>query len=137
MEKAVMKVSERNPKSTAIDEERKERWWSFDEWRLSGGVPPLQVRTGDRCRQQADKREARALIHVRLGCFKSAVEDCNLALSLNNQSRKALVLRGQCHSRLEMYHEAVGDFEKALQLKDTSDIQSLLLDAARDLELLR
>ncbi|XP_002132833.3 dnaJ homolog subfamily C member 7-like [Drosophila pseudoobscura] len=71
----------------------------------------------------------RALVNTRIGALREAVADCNRVLELNAQYLKALLLRARCHKDLENFEEAVADYETALNLENTTEIEQLLSDA--------
>ena len=47
---------------------------------------------------------------------ESAIEDCNRAIELKSNYVKALLRRGQCLEDVDKPHEALKDFEKALEI---------------------
>ncbi|TDH66149.1 hypothetical protein CCR75_001725 [Bremia lactucae] len=68
----------------------------------------------------------RAAAQMGLGRYHTAILDCNEALQRKPTYPRALLRRARCHVALEMYHEAVKDFERYLreQPKDvaTADV---------------
>ncbi|XP_041449767.1 dnaJ homolog subfamily C member 7-like [Drosophila obscura] len=71
----------------------------------------------------------RALVNTRIVALREAVADCSRVLELNSQYLKALLLRARCHNDLEEFEEAVADYESALKLQKTTDIENLLREA--------
>lgn len=57
-----------------------------------------------------------SLTRFYLGKFHEALSDCSKALSLDPSYLRCLLRRADIHMKLEMYEEAVRDFEAAKEL---------------------
>jgi len=76
----------------------------------------------------------RALVSHKLNKLNQAVEDCTLAIKLDETYVKAYIKRGKCYLELEMYEEAVRDYEKVYKLDETSANHALLQEAKLELK---
>ena len=70
----------------------------------------------------------RALGHLKLKNFQSAEEDCTRAINLDPTFTKAWIRRGMTRHRRGKYKEAIGDFERALEIgpSNNADLRRLL-----------
>lgn len=59
----------------------------------------------------------RAMAHLKLGDFKSAEEDCTLALALDPRNVKALLRRGTARGFQQTYTDALADYQAVLRLE--------------------
>ncbi|XP_071447719.1 dnaJ homolog subfamily C member 7 [Hetaerina americana] len=73
----------------------------------------------------------RATVLSKLGRLKEAVEDCTVALNIDNNYLKALLRRAKCYMDLNEYEEAVIDYEKAVKMdkSKSTDCRKLLQEA--------
>jgi DnaJ family protein C protein 7 len=71
----------------------------------------------------------RALVGSRLARLNEAMADCSSALKLDENYRKALLLRAECYMKLEDFGKAVEDYEKAFIMYRSRDVRSLLYGA--------
>lgn len=71
----------------------------------------------------------RAIVLSRLNKLREAVDDCNMALKLEENYLKALLRRAKCYNDLGEYTEAVLDYEKAYSMDKSKENKKLLQDA--------
>nr|CAB3239088.1 dnaJ homolog subfamily C member 7-like [Phallusia mammillata] len=71
----------------------------------------------------------RALVSSKLGNHKEALEDCNNAIELDSKYVKAFQRRAKCYTELEMYDEAVHEYNKILQMDRSRENRQLLKEA--------
>jgi len=57
----------------------------------------------------------RATVAAKLKKLKESIEDCNAALNLDEKYMKALLRRAKSYMEMEMYEEAVRDYETAMR----------------------
>ena len=96
----------------------------------------------------------RALCHIKLEDFESALNDCNAALDISAIDVKALYRKYQCHRKLRKFKEAKESLEKCILLSEfsednqkivslpilkncLSEITSLILDRENDEKILK
>ncbi len=60
---------------------------------------------------------SRGLAKMNIGNLTQALNDFNHAISLNGEYLLAYSSRADCYVRLQEWHKAIGDFEKALTLQ--------------------
>lgn len=71
----------------------------------------------------------RALMSSKMGNTLSAIADCSKALDLSSCYLKALLLRGKCHNNINNFTEGIKDFESALKISNTTEIENSLKEA--------
>lgn len=68
----------------------------------------------------------RALMDSKMGNNQTAIADCTNALKIRPKYRKALLLRAKCYNAMEELEECIDDYEAALDIERSSDIQQAL-----------
>lgn len=68
----------------------------------------------------------RALMSSKIG---NSIADCTRALGLSPNYVKALLLRGKCHNDMNAFTEGIKDYECALMISKTSEIENSLKEA--------
>lgn len=76
----------------------------------------------------------RALMESKLGNFLNSIDDCTDALGLNPKYLKVILLRAKCYNEMENYRDAINDYEMALKMQRTSEIERALEEAKTALE---
>lgn len=76
----------------------------------------------------------RALMDSKLGNFLNSIDDCTDALDLSPKYLKVILLRAKCYSEMENYRDCINDYETALKIEGTSEIERALEKAKNALE---
>lgn len=71
----------------------------------------------------------RAFVNSERGNFSNAIADCNCALEISPNHLKALLLRAKCQNEVGNYERCVSDYEVALQVLRTDEIEQALQQA--------
>jgi DnaJ family protein C protein 7 len=71
----------------------------------------------------------RAAALMKLKKFEEAVEDCDAALEIDEEYRKAILRRAECRMQTEDYEGAVRDFERAYQMEADHDLRDRIREA--------
>lgn len=71
----------------------------------------------------------RALMSSKIGNSIDTIADCTKALDLSPNYVKALLLRGKCHNDMNDFREGIKDYESALKISKTSEIENSLKEA--------
>eukprot|EP00475_Leptophrys_vorax_P009230 TRINITY_DN1609_c0_g1_i1.p1 TRINITY_DN1609_c0_g1~~TRINITY_DN1609_c0_g1_i1.p1 ORF type:complete len:304 (-),score=88.36 TRINITY_DN1609_c0_g1_i1:38-949(-) len=71
----------------------------------------------------------RAAALMKLKKFEEALEDCDGALEIDENYRKAILRRAECRLQVEEFEGAVRDFERAYQLEADNDLRERIRDA--------
>jgi DnaJ family protein C protein 7 len=72
---------------------------------------------------------SRGASSMRLGNLQEAIEDFTEALKLNPKFVESLIGRAICHCKLEYFEEAIKDYEAALKLEKTEELEEDLKSA--------
>lgn len=72
---------------------------------------------------------SRALTQFKRGHIKEAIDDCTNALDLFPNYVEAISLRAECYEKINEYDECVWDYEDAMKVEKTREIEVKLKEA--------
>lgn len=103
-----------------------------DAMRIYGEA--LEIDINNR-KTNAKLRYNRALVGSKLGKRKEAIEDCTIAIDLDDKYLKAYMKRAQLYKDEEEYEESLRDYKKVYQMERTREHKRMVDEAERQLKL--
>uniref|UniRef100_A0A7S1NNI6 J domain-containing protein n=1 Tax=Eutreptiella gymnastica TaxID=73025 RepID=A0A7S1NNI6_9EUGL len=113
-----------NLKAKGNDAFKNKKWTeAIDAYTETLAVDPHNVRMNSviYCNRAAAYKEE--------GMLQQAINDCNLAIKIDDQYVKAYQRRARCHQAAEDHEAAVRDFDKVMQLNPSKEAQAELREA--------